>query len=157
MDPIESVPTPTPPPQTPTPYPHTRRPAIVTHFRVTEHQLEQLGRDVQPFLQYFVLRPQARPPPQADGACLSALGQCRDVQCFEHRGQIRQPPSNLSTVPLMLSTRSLVEMEAGEAQLQAAFWERADPPEDVEASFLGEGWGVGGLCCWMCELCVVLY
>lgn len=44
------------------------RPAIVTHFRVTEHQLEQLGRDVQPFLQYFVLRPQARPPPQADGA-----------------------------------------------------------------------------------------
>lgn len=35
----------------------------------------------------------------------------------------------------MLSTRSLVEMEAGEAQLQAAFWERADPPEDVEASF----------------------
>lgn len=42
----------------------------------------------------------------------------------------------------MLSTRSLVEMEAGEAQLQAAFWERADPPEDAEASLwvLGVAW-----------------
>ncbi len=62
--------------------PQKNRPAIVTHFRVTEHQLEQLGRDVQPFLQYFVLRPQARPPPQADGAFLCVCGLSGGFGCF---------------------------------------------------------------------------
>lgn len=47
----------------------------------------------------------------------------------------------------MLSTRSLVEMEATEAQLQTAFRERANPPEDVEVRF-----GLLG-CFLVCDLC----
>ena len=86
--------------------PHNAHPdwaTIVTHFRITETQLEQLHRDVQPFLQYFVLKPAGAvpPPPQAD-------------------------------VPLLLSSRSHVEMEGEETQVQAAFWDRAHPPEDLE-------------------------
>lgn len=98
-------------------------PSIVTHFRVSETQLRQFHRDVQPFLQYFVFRPASNPakppPPQAD-------------------------------IPLMLSTRSYLEMEGEEVQLQAAYWDRAHAGEhmnhgrDIQEKEKG-GEGQGGV------------
>jgi hypothetical protein len=39
----------------------------VTHFRVSDIQLEQLAKDAQPFLVHSVLRPTKAPPPGCDG------------------------------------------------------------------------------------------
>lgn len=84
---------------------HPDWPTIVTHFRVTETQLEQLHRDVQPLLQYFVLRPASHPS---------------------------RPPPPHADIPLMLSTRSYLEMEGEEAQLQATYWDRIQTQAHVK-------------------------